>query len=160
MSLVAASGAAAETCALALGTYLTKKVDTSGVAKGVEGRTILSLAPSGFASMTDSAQGGITGYQAFGMMQGNWSCTPSGGAGVTEVEATLLDFSYPNEADPEAKIARVEISARIDASGKLDGKTEIKIYALFDDPISGQEPEVSIGYEFEGQRILEQVGSG
>ncbi len=155
-SCLAAAPAIAQTadCGPLLGTYLTKKIDTSGVDKGVEGRTILSLAPDGFAAMTDSAQGGIKGYQAFGMMQGVWRCEASGEKSM-RFHATLVDFSYPDGNNPDAKIARVEISGTVDAkSGALKGKTAINIFPLFDDPFSGKAPGLVVNYDFEGQRIL------
>ena len=156
VSYLAAAPAIAQTpdCGALLGTYLTKKIDTSGVDKGVSGRTLLSLAENGSAIMTDSAQGGIKGYQAFGMMQGVWRCE-AGGEGAMRFHATLVDFSYPDGNDPDAKIARVEISGAVDAtSGTLKGRTAINIFPLFDDPFSGKAPELVVNYDFEGQRIL------
>lgn len=141
-------------CRSMLGTYLTTKVDTSGVAKGVEGRTILSLARNGFAIMTDSAQGGIKGYQAFGMMQGFWHCEAASDSSIN-FRATLVDFSYPDENDPDAKIGRVEISGKVETkTGSLKGQTAVKIFPLFADPFSGKEPELVVTYDFKGQRIL------
>ena len=136
------------------GTYLTKKFDTSGVDKGVEGRTLLSLAEDGLASMTDSAQGGIKGYQAFGMMQGVWRCE-AGDENSMRLHATLVDFSYPDGNNPDAKIARVEISGVMDpASGALKGRTAVNVFPLYDDPFSGKAPELTVNYDFEGQRVL------
>lgn len=145
--------AKANDCLPLLGTYLTKKVDTSGVDKGIKGRTILSLAEGRFAIMTDSAEGGIAGYQAFGMMQGIWRCE-DGGENSMRFHATLVDFSYPDEKNPDPKIGRIEISGLVDiASGSLKGRTAVEIFPLFDDPFSGKAPELVVNYDFEGQRI-------
>lgn len=156
LSVLAAAPAQAQSadCGPLLGTYLTKKIDTSGVDKGIEGRTILSLAQDGFATMTDSAQGGIEGYQAFGMLQGVWTCEAGDGSGM-KIRATLVDFSYPDGGNPGAKVARVEISGSVDpASGALKGKTAVNLFPLLDDPFSGRAPELVVDYEFEGRRIL------
>ena len=157
VSCLAAVPAIAQTadCGALLGTYLTKKIDTSGVDKGVTGRTLLSLAENGFAIMTDSAQGGIKGYQAFGMMQGVWRCD-AGSESSMRFHATLVDFSYPDGNDPDAKIARVEISGVVDgASGSLKGRTAVNVFPLFDDPFSGKAPELVVNYDFEGRRVLD-----
>ncbi|MEM8564083.1 MAG: hypothetical protein AAGF57_17720 [Pseudomonadota bacterium] len=144
---------AAENCVDVLGTYLTTKTDTSGVDKGMVGRTILSLAPAGFATMTDSAQDGVQGYQAFGMMQGSWSCS-QGADGITSVAVTLLDFSYPNEARPNAKVALIEITGAISAkSGGISGNTRVKLYPIEEDPFAGTKPALDVGYTFNGLRL-------
>ena len=159
ISCFAAAPAIAQStdCGPLLGTYLTKKVDTSGVAKGVKGRTILSLAEGGSAIMTDSAEGGIKGYQAFGMMQGVWRCD-AGGERSMRFHATLVDFSYPDGNNPDAKIARVEISGVVDvASGSLKGRTAVNIFPLFEDPFSGKAPELVVNYDFEGRRVLDML---
>ena len=110
--------------------------------RGVEGRTILSLAKNGFAIMTDSAQGGIKGYQAFGMMQGFWHCEAASDSSIN-FRATLVDFSYPDENDPDAKIGRVEISGKVETkTGSLKGQTAVKIFPLFADPFSGKSPSL------------------
>ncbi|MEM8659670.1 MAG: hypothetical protein AAGF35_02185 [Pseudomonadota bacterium] len=151
--LVCSVGAVAEECTGAKGTYLTTKVDTSGVDKGSVGRTILSLSPGGFATMTDSAQYGFKGYQAFGMMQGSWSCLSESDENTT-ITVTLLDFSYPSAEDPDAKVALVEITGAINGkTGELQGTTKVKLYPISDDPFSDATPEVDVGYTFSGQRI-------
>ncbi|MEM9104911.1 MAG: hypothetical protein AAGC96_04580 [Pseudomonadota bacterium] len=143
----------ADDCAEIQGTYLTAKVDKTGVEKGAEGRTVLTFAAGGTATMTDSAQGGIAGYQAFGMMQGEWDCVSGDGVGQ-KIQATLVDFSYPDATNPDATIARVDVSAVIDrSSGALVGKTIVNFFPLLDDPFSGQEPASTVEYDFEGQRI-------
>lgn len=145
--------AQADDCREIQGTYLTTKVDRTGVDQGARGRTILTLAHGNTASMTDSAQGGISGYQAFGMMQGEWTCVSSDDASHT-IRATLVDFSYPDDANPDATVARVDLSAVINpTSGALQGKTMVSIFPLFDDPFSSEEPTVTVEYDFEGQRI-------
>ncbi len=145
--------AQADDCPGIQGTYLTTKVDRTGVDKGARGRTILTLAVGGSAAMTDSAQGGIAGYQAFGMMQGEWNCVPADD-GSYRIQATLVDFSYPDDANPDATVARVDVSGVIDgASGALLGTTKVNIFPLFDDPFAGQDPSVTVEYDFKGQRI-------
>ena len=137
-----------EDCASLAGTYLATKTDRSGVDEGVRGRTILTLAPGGAAFMGDSAQYGIEGYQAFGAMQGGWNCD---GEGV--FRATLLDFSYPDSANPDAMVGRIEISGTVDGSGGVTGQTEVNLFPLFSDPLSDASPDVQVSYAFEGQRL-------
>ena len=114
--LCLAGAAQAQSCDTIQGTYLTTKVDRSGVDVGVKGRTVLILAAGGTATMTDSAQGGIAGYQAFGTMQGEWDCVSVDG-GSHRIQATLVDFSYPDNANPDATVARIDVSAVIDSVG-------------------------------------------
>lgn len=147
-AVAAPAFAQTDLCEALSGTYLTTKTDTSGADTGAKGRTILTLAPGGVAMMTDSAQYGIEGYQAFGDMQGAWRCS-----GATGFHATLLDFSYPDGTNPEPKVARIEVSGTADASAALTGQTEVNLYPLFDDPLSGAKPELTVGYAFEGQRL-------
>ncbi|MEM6582830.1 MAG: hypothetical protein AAF699_16230 [Pseudomonadota bacterium] len=150
---VCSANVVAEDCLSVLGTYLTTKTDTSGIDKGMVGRTILSLAPGGFATMTDSAQGGIQGYQAFGMMQGSWNCS-TGQDERTAVAVTLLDFSYPSEANPNAKVALVSIAGSVDAeTGDIRGKTGVRLYPIDIDPFSNTKPDLEVGYTFEGRRL-------
>lgn len=150
--------ALADTCSVALGTYLNNKKDVSGVDKGVTGRTTLSLAEDGLAIMTDSAQGGIEGYQAFGMMQGTWRCDESDDTSA-KISATMLDFSYPNASDPDAHIARVELSGTVtDATGQISGEVKVYIYKLFDDPFSDEPPASTVNYVFDGQHVLSFPG--
>ncbi|MEM8957846.1 MAG: hypothetical protein AAGC86_08525 [Pseudomonadota bacterium] len=150
LTLVAGPAAAqTDLCTALSGTYLTTKIDTSGVDTGAKGRTILTLAPGGVAMMNDSAQYGIEGYQAFGDMQGAWRCE-----GADGFHATLLDFTYPDAANPDAQVARVEVSGTLDDSSKLKGQTEVHLYPLFDDPLSDATPELTVGYAFEGQKLI------
>lgn len=143
----------AEDCSAAIGTYLTTKVDTSGVDKGMVGRTILSLASGNFATMTDSAQGGVQGYQAFGMMQGAWSCKRDADGNLT-VAVSLLDFSYPNASNPDAKVALVNITGTVESTdGDLQGSTEVKLFPIEVDPFSGAEADLDVGYSFSGKRM-------
>ena len=135
-------------CASLAGTYLTTKTDRPGVDEGVKGRTILTLTQGGAAFMGDSAQYGIEGYQAFGAMQGGWSCDGEG-----SFRATLLDFSYPDSANPDAMVGRIEISGTVDGSGGVAGQTEVNLFPLFSDPLSGAPPDVQVTYAFEGQRL-------
>ncbi|MEM1360848.1 MAG: hypothetical protein AAGF94_03940 [Pseudomonadota bacterium] len=151
--------ALADSCSVALGTYLNSKKDISGVDKGVTGRTTLSLAKDGLAIMTDSAQGGIEGYQAFGMMQGTWRCVEGDATGA-KISATMLDFSYPNESDSDAHIARVELSGTVTVeTGQISGEVNVYIYKLSDDPFSDVPPASSVDYVFDGKHVLSLPGS-
>ncbi|MEM9498309.1 MAG: hypothetical protein AAGA28_10340 [Pseudomonadota bacterium] len=140
------------------GTYLLSKIDTSGVDSGVEGKTILSLLPSGFAIMTDSAQGGLDGYQAFGMMQGTWTCSKCGDAGLT-VEAMLLDFAYPNDGNPGATLSRVALSGLLDVTtGGFSGQGVVRLCPLTADPFADPAPDATVTYSFKGQKVPNPEG--
>ena len=147
----------AEGCADALGTFLTVKTDTSGADVGAKGRTLLSLSPSGMAIMTDSAQGGVKGYQAFGMMQGTWQCDKGAGS-IVALQATLFDFSYPDEANPDASTARVELAGTFDTEANaLKGIATVKIFPLMEQPVADTTPKTVVTYDFTGTRLLAQT---
>lgn len=145
--------AQSEACQALVGTYLTKKIDRSGPDAGVTGRTLISIDADGGIFISDSAQGGIENYQAFSLQHGQWDCTLQAD-GTVVLGAMLLDFTYPNAAEPDAKIARVDMAATLDAdTGTLTGTSRVNIFTLMDDPISGTAPEMVIEFDFEGERV-------
>ncbi|MEM7178535.1 MAG: hypothetical protein AAF503_12615 [Pseudomonadota bacterium] len=152
-SALAQSPAPPDECAPITGTYLNAKVDLTGKDPGIEGRTVLSLAAGGTAMMTDSAQGGVAGYQPFGTLLGPWSCTGAAD-GKLGLRATLVDFSYPTATDPQAKTARIEIDATVTPeTGAIEGETVVYLFALLDDPFADAAAKPLVSYTFKGQKV-------
>ena len=141
------------TCSQAVGTYLTSRINEGVSGPEHVGRSLLSLTRDGQAALTDSAQGGVEGYQPFSNGRGSWRCRPSEGDAVA-FEALILDFTFPTQAEPDPKIARVTFLATVDAnSGKLTGNATIAFTDLAGDPLDSQALPIIATYDFSGVRV-------
>lgn len=140
-------------CIDAVGTYLTRRVNRAVEGPERVGRSLLSLTNGGHAFLTDSAGGGVSGFQPFSDGRGVWRCETTGN-GVETFSAVILDFTYPTDKYPDPLIARLDIKATYKAGpNKLTGKTTIRFTALDGDPMDESELQDRIEYDFTGIRI-------
>lgn len=146
-ALAASTPALAYDCTLS-GTYLTIKSHDVAADVVKVGRTLLSFLPEGNAVMIDAAQGGITGFQPFSPARGAWRCEPAGSNGEP-FEAVVVDFTFPTAGEPDAQIARVDISGTL-AEGTIKGTATISFYPLAGDPTDRAAGTNRISYEFRG----------
>lgn len=141
-------------CAEAVGTYMTRRVNEGVSGPESVGRSLLSLTNGGHAMFTDSAQGGVEGYQPFSDAKGGWRCLNTD-AGKYHFEALVFDFTFPTETEPNPKIARVDILATFNpANGAVTGSASVAFAPLnIDDPMDRNAFEVVTGYNFTGSRV-------
>ncbi|MEM6461090.1 MAG: hypothetical protein AAF724_04165 [Pseudomonadota bacterium] len=147
------SEAAIAPCIEAAGTYLTTRTIKAEGGPDVVMRSLLSLTGDGQAFFTDSSQGGVLDYQPFSDGQGAWGCVLAR-EGTIRLTALILDFTFPNDADPDAKIARLDISADVAvASGEISGSTTIGFVALDGNPFDKTRLSDPIDYTFTGMKV-------
>ncbi len=105
--------------------------------------------------MTDSAQGGGSDkYQPFSDARGGWMCTMDVD-GPPTFTAVLVDFTFPTEAMPEQRMARVDIVGHYDeAANTLTGETKISFYPMDGDPLDAEAGTDGTGYTFTGEKIV------
>ncbi len=140
-------------CFEAVGTYLMRRVNEGVSGPEAVGRSLLSLTNGGHALFTDSAQGGVTGFQPFTNGQGAWRCLNADN-GRFHFEALVFDFTIPIEERPDPQIARVDILATFNPDdGTLDGSVSIAFAPLDGDPLDKTSLKIDLGYDFTGQRI-------
>lgn len=140
-------------CMEAVGTYLTRRENRAVEGPERVGRSLLSLTNGGHAFLTDSAGGGVSGFQPFSDGRGVWRCETTG-HGEETFSAVILDFTYPTDKYPDPQIARLDIKATYRAgSNQLTGMTTIRFAALDGDPMDEHELKDRIDYGFTGIRI-------
>ncbi|MEM8662607.1 MAG: hypothetical protein AAGF49_00620 [Pseudomonadota bacterium] len=144
-------------CAPLVGTFLTLRVTETGAPADPLGRSLIALTNGGHASMSDSAQGGIAGYQPFSDARGSWICHGAQDDGTITFKAVMIDFTYPTQDKPDALVVRVETVGTLDAGGLvLSGETNVSFYPLASDPLGGDAPSSSTRYTFTGHKVLAQ----
>ncbi len=140
-------------CSIAVGTYLTTRVNQSAQGEEHTGRSLFSFTNGGHAFLSDSAQGGVEGFQPFSDGRGVWRCTADENDKI-EISALILDFTYPTNGKPDPQIARLDIKASYDDTSKeITGKTMISFTALDGDPMDRDALKNPIGYTFTGKKI-------
>lgn len=141
-------------CIEAVGTYLTRRENPTVTGPERVGRSLLSLTNGGHAFLTDSAEGGVSGFQPFSDGRGVWRCESAAGGSET-FRAMILDFTYPTDRYPDPQIARLDIEATIEAAtGQLTGTTTIRFAPLDGDPMDESQLQNPIEYAFTGQRLM------
>jgi|GEM_PF-2716986 len=141
-------------CSDAVGTFLTRRVNQTVAGAEHVGRSLLSLTGGGHAFFTDSAQGGVAGFQPFTDGRGAWRCV-SGDTGTMRFTALILDFTFPNADLPDPSIARLDIEATYDRSiNTLTGKTTLAFVPLDGNPMDETQLRDRLTYDFTGSRIL------
>ncbi|WP_419906299.1 hypothetical protein [Hoeflea sp.] len=140
-------------CIDAVGTFLTlRKIPVEGQSDFVM-RSLISLTNGGHAFLTDSSQGGVLDYQPFSSARGVWRCDDAKD-GTVNLSAYMLDFTFPTEREPDALIARLDISAEyVAASGSISGITRIRFVPLDGDPLDTDQMKDPIEYEFTGTKM-------
>lgn len=140
-------------CIDAVGTYLTHRENPTVSGPERVGRSLLSLTNGGHAFLTDSASGGVSGFQPFSDARGVWRCERAAG-GTETIRAMILDFTFPTEKYPDPQIARLDIEAKIEtATGQLTGTTTIRFAPLDGNPMDETQLQNPITYAFTGQRL-------
>lgn len=140
-------------CIKAVGTYLTRRENPTVSGPERVGRSLLSLTNGGHAFLTDSASGGVSGFQPFSDGRGVWRCESAAG-GTETFRAVILDFTFPTDQYPDPQIARLDIEATFEAAaGQLTGKTTIRFAPLDGDPMDETQLQGAIEYAFTGQRL-------
>lgn len=140
-------------CITAVGTYLTRRENPTVSGPERVGRSLLSLTNGGHAFLTDSASGGVSGFQPFSDARGVWRCERAAG-GTQTFRAMILDFTFPTERYPDPQIARLDIEATIEAdTGRLTGATTIRFAPLDGDPMDEAQLQNPIEYAFTAQRL-------
>ncbi|MCR9138141.1 MAG: hypothetical protein NXI27_19235 [Alphaproteobacteria bacterium] len=140
-------------CIKAVGTYLTQRENPTVTGPERVGRSLLSLTNGGHAFLTDSASGGVSGFQPFSDGRGVWRCQ-SAADGVETFSAMILDFTFPTDKFPDPLIARIDIEATVQAAdNRLTGKTTIRFAPLAGDPMDETQLQNPIEYAFTGQRL-------
>lgn len=140
-------------CIEAVGTYLTRRENPTIEGPERVGRSLLSLTNGGHAFLTDSAGGGVSGFQPFSDGRGVWRCE-TGADGTGTLSAVILDFTYPTDKYPAPQIARLDIEATYEtASNQLNGKTTIRFAPLDANPMDETQLKDRIEYDFTGIRI-------
>jgi hypothetical protein len=138
-------------CIGAVGTYLTRhavKADDGGDAVM---RSLLSLTNGGHAFFTDSAEAGVPGYQPFSDGRGAWRCDADAD-GTMRFTALILDFTFPDAADTDARIARLDIAADISAQ-TISGTTRLGFVPLGGDPFDRAALTDAVEYAFTGVKV-------
>ncbi|MEM7446370.1 MAG: hypothetical protein AAF414_23825 [Pseudomonadota bacterium] len=136
-------------CIDAVGTYLTLREYDGGSID----RSLISLTNGGHAFLTDSAQGGVRGYQPFSDARGTWRCLGADN-GQLQFEALILDFTFADGDEPDRQIARLDITASYDpANGALTGNAALSFTPLSGNPLDSASLESNSGYEFTGIRV-------
>lgn len=150
-ALAAEEPASIRGCEPAVGTFLLSRHVARPDGATVIERSLISLTNGGHAFFTDSAQGGVDGYQPFSEARGAWECT-SADDGTLSI--LMLDFTFPTKGEPEQKIARIAMDAAFAPDGStLSGTANIAFTALEDDPLDAANLTDPIEYDFEGVRI-------
>ena len=141
-------------CVNAVGTYLTRRsIKVEGKPDMVM-RSLVSLTNDGQVFFTDSSEGGVLDYQPFSDGRGVWKCL-SADNGTLRLSALILDFTFPNKADPDAKIARLDIAAEImQVSGEISGRTTIGFAPLDGNPLDRSQLTDPIEYTFTGIKVV------
>lgn len=141
-------------CIEAVGTYLTTRTIKVEGQPDMVMRSLISLTNGGHAFFTDSSEGGVLGYQPFSDGRGVWGCV-SAEEGTVRLSAVILDFTFPTDTDPDAKIARLDISAEIaEASGDISGSTKIGFVPLTGNPMDTNALTDPIEYSFTGVKVM------
>ena len=141
-------------CADVVGTFLTLRQNPTVTGPERVGRNLLSLTNGGHAFLTDSAGGGVEGFQPFSDGRGAWRCDSTGEGEKESFTALVLDFAYPTHKFPNPHIARLDIVATYDSvANSLTGTTTIRFAPLDGDPMDESSLSDTITYDFTGFRI-------
>ena len=139
-------------CLDAVGTYLTKRtVQIDG--KTRVDRGLIALTNGGHAFVTDSAEGGVAGYQPFSDGRGSWRCLGHED-GKAKLKIVMFDFTTSPDADADRYMARVTTLADADPkTGEVTGSTNVEFLAIDAAPDSKETARPSVGYEFTGVKL-------
>ena len=140
-------------CLNLVGTYLTKNFKKGGSDETFASRSLLSFTNGGHTFFTDSGEAKEPGFGPFSDGRGAWRCVADE-KGATKALATVLDFTFQTQSNPEQQIARLNFEARYDAQTKMISGT-IKLYfvPLTGDPLEASSLHDGDAYQFTGLRV-------
>jgi hypothetical protein len=138
-------------CFDAVGTFMTTNINPES---GEEvGRSIISLTNGGHFFLTDSNEGGGSGFAPFTDARGVWRCV-SDEAGKLHILATVLDFTHKTAAFPVQKIARLDYDLTYDeTSGKLSADVKLYFMPIDSDPMDTMNLQSPIPNTISGVRV-------
>ncbi|MCV0426240.1 MAG: hypothetical protein K5905_12260 [Roseibium sp.] len=139
-------------CLDAVGTYLTKRTVTIDEKTRVD-RGLIALTNGGHAFVTDSAEGGVAGYQPFSDGRGSWRCLGHED-GKSKLKIVMFDFTTSPDANADRYMARVTTLADADPeTGEVTGLTTVEFLAIDASPDTTDTVRPSVGYDFTGVRL-------
>jgi len=140
-------------CLDAVGTYMTKR-SSEQEGKARIDRGLIAITNGGHAFVTDSAQGGLEGYQPFSDGRGAWRCLGKQD-GKDKIKIITFDFTTTPNATTDRLIARVTVEAVSDPqTGTISGKSLVEFLAIDADPYTTDTVRPSVPYDFTGVRIV------
>ncbi|MES0807860.1 hypothetical protein ABLO27_00155 [Roseibium sp. SCPC15] len=139
-------------CLNAVGTYLTKRVVKIKEKTRVD-RGLIALTNGGHAFVTDSAEGGVAGYQPFSDGRGSWKCLGHTD-GKAKLKIVMFDFTTSPNADDNRYMARITTLAEASPdTGDVTGSTTVEFLSIDADPDSTETVRDPVSYDFTGVRL-------
>lgn len=139
-------------CQDAVGTYMTnRKSQQDG--KTRTDRGLIAITNGGYAFVTDSAEGGLKGYQPFSDGSGVWRCLGKQD-GKDRLKIITFDFTTTPDAETNRYIARVTVEAVADLeAGIISGKSLVEFLAIDAAPDTTDTVRSPVSYEFTGVKL-------
>ncbi|MET1414474.1 hypothetical protein ABVF61_19540 [Roseibium sp. HPY-6] len=139
-------------CLDAVGTYMTSRSSVIDGNNRVD-RGLIALTNGGHALVTDSAEGGVNGYQPFSSGSGAWRCLGTEN-GRNKIKIVTFDFTTTPNADTDRYMARVTVSASADpASNSISGNSLVEFLAIDAAPNTTDTVRPPVSYDFTGVRL-------
>ncbi|WP_299472269.1 hypothetical protein [uncultured Roseibium sp.] len=149
---LAAEAANISGCLDAVGTYMTSRSSVIDGNTRID-RGLIALTNGGHALVTDSAEGGVNGYQPFSSGSGAWRCLGNE-AGENKIKIVTFDFTTTPDAETDRYIARVTVSATADpASNSISGNSLVEFLAIDAAPDTAEIVRPSVSYDFTGVKL-------
>lgn len=140
-------------CLDAVGTYMTERTSQLDGKSRID-RGLIALTNGGHAFVTDSAQGGLEGYQPFSNGSGVWRCLGKEG-GKDKLKIMTFDFTTTPNAETDRYIARVTVEAIADpVANVISGTSVVEFLAIDAAPDSTKTVRPPVSYDFKGVRLV------